>query len=93
MEHLFTTKEADKHFWELLTDVPKVQKPIALLLAVLNCVIPGAGSVVISFMRDERQLAWSWDKTTFITGVIQLLLIYWYIGYAFGAFWSYLFIK
>ena len=70
MEHLFTTKEADKHFWELLTDVPKVKKPIALLLAVLNCVIPGAGSVVISFMGDERQLAWSWDKTTFITGVI-----------------------
>ena len=24
---------------------------------------------------------------------MQLLLIYWYIGYAFGAFWSYLIIK
>ena len=94
MDHLFTTKEADKHFWALLTDVPKAKNaPIAIACALANIIVPGTGCVAISLLGDSRQLAWSMDKTNFVVGIVQFLMLYWYIGYAFGAYWSYLFMK
>ena len=55
MEHLFTTKEADKHFWELLTDVPKAKNAGAAIgCALANIFIPGLGSIIISLLGDAR---------------------------------------
>ena len=32
------------------------------------------------------------DKTNFVVGIIQFMLIAYFIGYGFGAYWSYLII-
>ena len=55
LDHLFTTKEADKHFWTLLTDVPKAKNgAIAVGCAAANFVFPGTGCIAISLLGDAR---------------------------------------
>ena len=71
MEQLFTTKEADKHFWQLLTDVPKAKNVfIAVFCALANIVVPGSGCIAISLFGDARQAEWSMDKTNFVVGIV-----------------------
>ena len=38
--------EKDKQLWALITDVPLVSKPIAVVSALLNLIIPGLGTLV-----------------------------------------------
>ena len=36
----------DQHFWNLITDVPRVSKPVAVIQAILNLLFPGLGTLV-----------------------------------------------
>ena len=71
--------------------MPKAKSAkVAILCAVLNTIIPGLGCMILACIGDARQIKWSMDKTSFFCGFIQLLLIPYIVGYAFGAYWSYL---
>ena len=46
--------ETDKMVWGLITDVPKVGKPVAIISAILNLVIPGAGTLVAACAAHDN---------------------------------------
>ena len=46
--------ETDKMVWGLITDVPKVSKPVAIISAILNLVIPGAGTLMAACAAHDN---------------------------------------
>ena len=46
--------ETDKMVWGLITDVPKVSKPVAIISAILNLVIPGAGTLLAACAAHDN---------------------------------------
>ena len=46
--------ETDKMVWGLVTDVPKVTKPVAIISAILNFIIPGAGTLCAACSSSEN---------------------------------------
>ena len=46
--------ENDKMFWELLTNVPLVAKPIAFGCAFLNILIPGLGTLTAACAASDN---------------------------------------
>ena len=46
--------ETDRMVWGLITDVPKVSKPVAIISGILNLVIPGAGTLVAACAAHDN---------------------------------------
>ena len=46
--------ETDKMVWGLISDVPKVSKPVAIISAILNLVIPGSGTLVAACAAHDN---------------------------------------
>ena len=44
--------EVDRELWDLLTNVPKVATPWNALLALLNIIFPGVGTILCSFWGE-----------------------------------------
>ena len=45
-EKVMVVDDADKKFWTLISNVPLVSKPVAIIQAVLNLILPGFGTMV-----------------------------------------------
>ena len=45
-ENVAPVDEYDKQIFEMLTNVPLVTKPIAIISAILNLLLPGFGTVL-----------------------------------------------
>jgi len=73
--------------WELITDVPKIKKVYAIIIFVLNMIIPGSGTMLMSLFLAKC------SKTLFFVGLFQLLLAYVLIGYVISIYWGYLVVK
>ena len=45
-QKVMVVSEADAKIWELVSDVPKVGKPMAVVVTILNFMIPGLGTIL-----------------------------------------------
>ena len=71
--------DVDKQVWELTTNVPRVGKPIAIVCAVLNLVIPGLGTLVAACSAQENV-----SKTQMAIALVQFLTTFVIIGFIFA---------
>ena len=55
----FLVNEADKELWSIVSDVPRLQGVWPYVCAILNVVLPGAGTMLASCVADTT----SWSKT------------------------------
>ena len=77
--------DVDKQVWDLTTNVPRVGKPVAIVCAILNFVIPGLGTLVAACSAQENV-----SKTQMAIALIQFLTAVFLIGFIFAQYWSYL---
>ena len=77
--------EKDKQVWDLVTDVPLVTKPIAVISAIFNLLIPGLGTMISACSAKE-----SVSKTQMTVAVFQFLTSFVLIGYIMSWYWAYL---
>ena len=77
--------DVDKHVWELTTNVPRISKPLAIVCAVLNLVVPGLGTLVAACSAQENV-----SKTQMAIALTQFLTTFFIIGFVFAQYWSYL---
>lgn len=77
----------DAEVWKLITDVPHVSSPMHVIILIINCIIPGLGTMIVSCYTEK------WSKTLFTIGVFQLFLAYILIGWAFSIYWGWLVFK
>ena len=54
-----TINEADKKLWAVVTKVPLLAQHFAYMCAILNCILPGAGTILATCFSDKP----SWSKT------------------------------
>ena len=77
--------DVDKQVWELTTNVPRVSKPVAIVCAVLNLIMPGLGTLVAACSAQENV-----SKTQMAIALVQFLTAVFLIGFIFAQYWSYL---
>lgn len=51
---LIAVDETDKMVWGLISDVPKVSKPVAIIAAILNLIVPGAGTLTAACAAHDN---------------------------------------
>jgi len=77
--------ETDKQVWEMTTNVPRVSKPIAIVCAVLNFIVPGLGTLVAACSHQDNV-----SKTQMSIALVQFLTTFFLVGFIFAQYWSYL---
>ena len=77
--------DVDRQVWELLSNVPNVSKPVAVIQAIFNLVFPGVGTWITACAATENV-----SKTQLIIGLLQLLTAVVLIGWGWALYWSYL---
>ena len=45
-EKVMIVDDQDRQIWEMMTNVPLVTKPVAIISAILNLILPGFGTVL-----------------------------------------------
>ena len=60
--------DSDKRLFELLKNVPRMIKPLAILALILNILLPGSGSVFAGCLGD-RDEGTNLDKTMLACGL------------------------
>ena len=66
----------------LVDDIAPVKSSVAILLLLLNIFIPGLGTIVNSFFGGKCR------ATTFIVGLLQLLLASFILGWIWSIWWG-----
>ena len=77
--------DVDRQIWELVTNVPRIPKPLAFICAFLNLIIPGFGTIVAACMAPNNV-----SKAQVMIGVMQFLLTFFLVGFIMATYWSYL---
>ena len=67
--------------------ISPVQSPWSLVQLVLNIVFPGTGTLLNSCMAPK------FNATTFIVGVLQIILAYVIIGWVWSIWWGILIVE
>ena len=62
-DRVIDVDDRDRQMWEFITDVPKVGAPWQYICFVLNVVIPGLGTMIVSAFCEK------WSKTLFVVGL------------------------
>ena len=79
--------DVDKGIWELITDMPYVNKAVAIVLGIINILIPGLGTVIMSYFYED-----SFSKSQIVVGLSQFFLSQIIIGWLWAQYWSFLLI-
>ena len=69
----------------LVSNVPYVSKPVAVVAAIFNLLIPGFGTVIASCAADQNV-----SKTQLLIGLLQFLTSFVLIGWIMSIYWGYL---
>ena len=85
-EKVMKVDEVDMQFWLLVTDVPQVTKPVAVIQAFLNFLIPGLGSAVAACATQNGNVS----KTQLGVAFVQFLTGLMLVGWIWAIYWSYL---
>ncbi|CAI2380086.1 unnamed protein product [Moneuplotes crassus] len=84
---LVTFSDVDRSVWDGITEVPYLPTPWNFILCILNCVIPGLGTLISSIWADPC------SKTQAVIGLLQFCLAYVFIGWIWSIAWAFLLIK
>ena len=49
-----TVDDSDKQIFEMITNVPRVTVPIAVVCGVVNLILPGLGTIIAACMHQEN---------------------------------------
>ena len=79
--------DVDVELWELITNVPKVNTPWNVLLALLNVFFPGIGTLLCSLWGEPC------SKVQAIIGVLQFCMSFLLVGWIWSIVWSYFIMK
>ena len=75
----------DRQVWELVSNVPYVSKPVAIVSAVLNLLIPGFGTMIAACASSDTV-----SKTQLVMALIQFLTAFVLVGWILSIYWGYL---
>ena len=79
----------DNQVWSYVSDVPKVSKPVAYVVAFVNVILPGWGTIIAAFAATSTSQN-AVSKTQLTIGVMQFLTTFALIGWAWSIYWGYL---
>ena len=68
----------------MVTDLPELRKPIAVLCAILNCIVPGLGTLLMACSAEGTI-----SKTQVCIAALQFGLFGIFLSY----YWAYLMLK
>ena len=63
------TSETDNQVWEMVTVMPVVHKGVAVVVALINILLPGLGSLIMAYMYEE-----SFSKVQMVIAFSQFFL-------------------
>ena len=86
-QRLLPVDEMDRQIWELITHMPKVTKTVAAVCAIVNFFLPGVGTFFLACAADNV------SKTQVTIGCSQSLMSFFFVGWVWAQYWSYLFCK
>ena len=78
--------DSDKEIWRLLTDVPKLNKVLAIVFAIINVILPGFGTMFAACFTNDPEVS----KAQIAIGLIQFLTSAFIIGWIASIYWGYL---
>ena len=81
--------EYDNQVWDYVSDVPKVSKPVAYVVAFVNVILPGWGTAIAAFAATSSSQS-AVSKTQLAIGLMQFLTTFALIGWAWSIYWGYL---
>ena len=76
--------DVDRQVWELVSNVPHVNKPVAVVSGLFNFLFPGVGTWIAACAADTV------SKTQLAIGLLQLLTAVILIGWFWALYWAYL---
>ena len=79
--------DLDRQVWALVSDVPYLSKPVAIVAAILNFLLPGFGTVLAACAANDTV-----SKTQLTVALIQFLTSVVLIGWIWAIYWGYLFV-
>ena len=77
--------DIDRQVWALVSNVPYVTKPVAIIAAILNFLLPGFGTMIAACAASDTV-----SKTQLTVGLIQFLTSVVLIGWIWAIYWGYL---
>ena len=77
--------DVDRQVWALVSNVPYVTKPVAIIAAILNFLLPGFGTMIAACASNETV-----SKTQLTIALIQFLTSVVLIGWIWAIYWGYL---
>ena len=77
--------DIDRQVWALVSNVPYVTKPVAIIAAILNFLLPGFGTMIAACAASDTV-----SKTQLTVAPIQFLTSVVIIGWVWAIYWGYL---
>ena len=77
----------DNQVWDYVSDVPKVSKIVAYVVAFVNVILPGFGTIGAAFASTSQTAV---SKTQLACGGLQFFTSFVLIGWAWSIYWGYL---
>ena len=84
-QKVLVVDDVDRQVWELVSNVPLVSKPVAIVAAVLNFLIPGLGTAIAACASQDVV-----SKSQLMLGLLQFLTSFVLIGWIMSIYWGYL---
>ena len=82
--------EYDNQVWDYVSDVPKVSMVVAYVVAFINLILPGFGTLIAAFAATSQTAV---SKTQLAIGGLQFFTSFVLIGWAWSIYWGYLIVK
>ena len=84
-QKVMVVDDIDRQVWALVSNVPYVTKPVAIIAAILNFLLPGLGTAIAASAASDNV-----SKTQLIIALIQFLTAVVLLGWIWAIYWGYL---
>ena len=89
MDHLknkvMIVDDVDRQVWELVTNVPRINKILSYVCAFLNFILPGSGTLIAACAAHDNV-----SKAQLMIAFLQFMLGVVIIGWVWSIYWGYL---
>jgi len=82
----------DIRVWSYVSDVPKVALPVAYVVAFVNVILPGFGTMIAAFAATSQSQS-AVSKTQLAIGLMQFLTTFALVGWAWSIYWGWLIVQ
>ena len=80
----------DHLLWQLITMVPRVAMPVAIIVFIVNIILPGIGTIIAACANKNDEPT---SKAQLAIGKLQFLTSFFLVGWAWSIYWAYLILK